>query len=235
MTTGKDLASATLSFERITAKGIAEEFMTYKFADLRVRGYRHGGHGDVVTEDLAFSWGQVAVAYQGTGGPTGFTYANPDAQADDSAPACADLRDDAPAGTGVAAYMELQNVPGEATAKGHENEISLRGFCLPGGTSGSGATFGSFTVEKLYDRSTPVLLDQMTKAKAQGDATITFTRPGALGTESFLTYKFSGVRPDGYRQGGNGDPLDEDVSFDWRSVDADYRPGNSGDTWSFTR
>jgi type VI protein secretion system component Hcp len=221
----------------MTSKGILEEFMTYKFTDLGVRGYRHGGHGDVVTEDLAFSWGQVAVAYQGPSGPVGFTYTNPDAEAGETAPACADLRDDDTTAPGaVTAFLDLQGVPGESISKGHEGEIALRAFCLPGGASANGATFGSFTVEKLYDRSTPVLLDQMAKAKVpQADATITLTRPGPLGTESFLTYKFSGVRPDGYRQGGNGDPLHEDVSFDWQSVEADYRPGTAGDTWSFTR
>jgi type VI protein secretion system component Hcp len=179
----------------------------------------------------------VAVAYQGQSGPAGFTYTNPDAEAGEAAPACADLRDDAAATGPVAAFLDLQGVPGETTSKGHENEIALRSFCLPGAANANGlATFGSFTVEKLYDRSTPVLLDQMAKFKAQGDATITLTRPSQFGpSEEFLTYKFAGVRPDGYRQGGNGDPLHEDVSFDWQSVTADYLPRTAGDTWSFAR
>lgn len=77
----------------------------------------------------------------------------------------------------------------------------------------------------------------MTSAKGPlGAATVTLRRPAALGGfEDFLTYKFDGVRVDGYRQGGHGDLQGEDVSFDWSRVDLDYRPDVPGDAWSYEK
>jgi type VI secretion system Hcp family effector len=236
LVTGKSLPSATFSFERMTAKGV-EEFLTYKFTDLHVTGYRQGGHGDILTDDVSFSWQQVAVAYQGASGPSGFTYTNPDATRAEGEAACGELRDDDAPPSGVVGYLDMPAAPGDSTSKAHTGEIELRSFCFPGAAGGTGASFGSFTIEKRYDRSTPVLLGNMTDAKGPlGAATITLTRPLATGgVEDFLTYKFDGVRVDGYRQGGQGDPLDEDVSFDWQQVDVDYRPATAGDTWSYEK
>jgi type VI secretion system Hcp family effector len=237
MVASKAALSGTFSFERMTAKGVMEEFLTYKFTDLHVTGYRHGGHGDALTDDVSFSWGQVAVAYQGPAGPSGFTYVNPDAARAEAEPACADLRDENAATGGVVGYLDMPSAPGDSTSKAHPGDVELRSFCLAGTGGSTGAAFGSFTVEKLYDRSTPVLLDHMTDAKGTlGSASVILSRPlPAGGVEDFVTYKFDGVRVDGYRQGGHGDPLGEDVSFDWEQVHLDYRPGTAGDTWSFDR
>jgi type VI protein secretion system component Hcp len=203
-----------------------------------MNGYRQGGHGDPQTEDLSFSWRAVTVAYQGARGPAGFTTTNADQAAAD-APVCAQLTDHAGNADTVAGYLDLPAAPGESLAKAHADEIELQSFCFAASTNTPGdASFGSFTVEKRYDRATPVLLGHMAGSKVGplGDATVTLTRPiPAGGVEDFLTFKFGGVRPDGYRQGGDGDPLAEDVSFDWDTVAVDYRPQLAGDTWSHTR
>lgn len=125
MATSKSIPSATFSFERMTARGL-EEFLTYKFTDLHVTGYRQGGHGDVQTDDVSFSWRQLTVAYQGPSGPAGFSYTNPDAARAEAQPACGDLRDDAAATGGVVGYLDIPAAPGESTSKAHPNEIDLQ-------------------------------------------------------------------------------------------------------------
>jgi type VI protein secretion system component Hcp len=222
----------------MASDGSMQEFLTYKFVELRMNGYRQGGHGDPQIEDVSFSWRSVTVTYQGARGAAGFTTTNPDADAAVDAPVCAQLNNDTADSPGVTGFLDLPAAPGESTSKAHLNEIELQSFCFTSSTaSPGGATFGSFTVEKRYDRSTPVLLDHMANAKSTlGAGTVTLTRPSqAGGVEDFLTFKFAGVRPDGFRQGGQGDPLAEDVSFDWTSVAVDYRPNVAGDTWSVTR
>ncbi|HTE63254.1 MAG TPA: type VI secretion system tube protein Hcp, partial [Solirubrobacteraceae bacterium] len=147
------------------------------------------------------------------------------------APACDDLSSSAPAAPAspdANVYLDIPGIPGEATAKAHENAIDTRSFCFTGApATGAGAgaeRFGTFTIQKRYDRSSPRLLDSMVTGKGPSSATFSFERMTAKGVmEQFLTYKFTDLHVTGYRQGGHGDTLTEDVSFSWQEVNVHYQ------------
>ncbi len=67
------------------------------------------------------------------------------------APRCIDLTTKAaPATSSSDLHLRLNGIQGDSITKLHPNEIDATGFCFAGGGTGK---FGSFTVQKLYDKS----------------------------------------------------------------------------------
>jgi type VI protein secretion system component Hcp len=120
-------------------------------------------------------------------------------------------------------------IQGDSKSATHTGGIDLEGFCLPGA---GGPRFGPFTVQKLYDRSSPALLQRMADGTLLPTVTVSFVQVGPSGSAEWLTYKFSDVRVAGYRAGGHGNPLAEDLAFSWGKVEATYKL--AGHTTSFT-
>jgi type VI secretion system secreted protein Hcp len=96
----------------------------------------------------------------------------------------------------------------------------------PARTGGGGpGGFSSFTVQKLYDKSSPQLAKDLASGQDLGTGTV-FFRSAGQAQQQFLTFKFTGLHVDGYRQGGHGSPLEEDVSLGWSGVDMAYSRQN---------
>jgi type VI protein secretion system component Hcp len=242
---GDVIPTATMSFGRASASGPSSDPLKYTFTNLHVDGYREGGHGDPLQEDVSFAWSKLDVSYQrqnpdgSLGTPIVYEVAGPSSgDASASTPRCADITSTAaPASSGSASDMSLKltGAPGEATSKLHKDEIALESFCFGGtntdaatGTAPKGAStasFGSFTVQKRVDTSSPVLLGDLDQGTSITSGVLSFTRV-STGTD-FLKYTFSGLHVDGYRQGGHGDPFVEDVSFAWDKVAGSYTPQNA--------
>lgn len=243
MAEGAAIPSATLSFARTTQLGELD-FLTYKFGDLHVDGYRVGGHGTPLGEDVSLAWSALDVSYRqqnpdgSLGSPVTYSYAGPNAgdPAATAEPLCDDLSSDAPAASPGAIDVALDGtgIDGEVTSKLHPRAIGLQGFCFDGaapaaagdggGTAAGKASFGSFTIQKLYDKSSPKLMQAMGDGSVIPAGTIVFTRQST--GQDFLTFKFAELRVEGYRQGGRGNPLGEDLQLGWGKVGVAYRPQN---------
>ncbi len=139
------------------------------------------------------------------------------------APRCMDLTTKAaPATSSSDLHLRLNGIQGDSITKLHPNEIDATGFCFSGGGTGK---FGSFTVQKLYDKSSGPLMKAMSDGTSISDGTVSFTSAGQI-AQDYLKFDFKGLQVDGYRQGGHGSPLQEDVSLHWDSVTVSYKPQN---------
>jgi type VI protein secretion system component Hcp len=222
---GDQIPDGTVTFAKTTSVGTVD-FLTYRFKGLHVDGYRQGGDDDASTDDVSFSWASLDQQYKtvdakgGTSAqpPVSFTNTTPTPS---TAPRCMDLTTKAaPATSSSDLHLRLNGIAGEATTKGHANEIDATGFCLAGGGTG---TFGSFTVQKLYDKSSGPLMKALSDGTGIPDGTVTFTSAGQT-QRDYLKFDFKGLEVDGYRQGGHGTPLQEDVSLHWDGVTVTYTP-----------
>jgi type VI secretion system secreted protein Hcp len=239
MASDTPIGTATVSFQRSTAAG-ATDVLTYSFKGLHVDGYRQGDKRNARAAAISFSWSGLSEQYKlvdakggTTNGPTAsFTNTSPTPAA---APRCASLSSDSgTAASDVDMTLRLLGIPGESTSSKHANEIDVDGFCFAGGvptaTNGGGpGGFGSFTISKAYDRSSPVLAGDLASGTAIDSGTLTFTKRGTTPVD-FMTFAFKGLKVDGYRQGGHDSPLADDVSFGWAHLDMTYKPQDAKGT-----
>ena len=212
-----------MTFAKTTSVGTVD-FLTYQFKGLHVDGYRQGGDDDASTDDVSFSWTSLDQQYKtvdAKGGtpqpqpPVSFTNTTPTPS---TAPRCMDLTTKAaPATSSSDLHLRLNGIQGDSITKLHPNEIDATGFCFSGGGAGK---FGSFTVQKLYDKSSGPLMKAMSDGTPISDGTVSFTSAGQI-QQDYLKFAFKGLKVDGYRQGGHGSPLQEDVSLHWDTRDGE--------------
>lgn len=247
LASGAGITDATVTFAKSTSLGTVD-VLTYAFKGLHVDGYRQGGDGDSRADAVSFSWNDLTETYKVVDS-TGATVAQPPvhfvntAPTPTTAPRCMDLTTDAaPRSSAADLHLRLAGIQGEALAKAHASEIDINAFCFaggsPGATGGGGpGGFGSFTVQKLYDKSSAPIAQHLATGDPITSGQVTFTSAGQT-QQDFLTYKFGDLHVDGYRQGGHGTALQEDVAFRWGSVTMSYRPqnpdGSLGTAVSFT-
>ena len=136
------------------------------------------------------------------------------------------------------AYLDIAEVPGEATAKGFEKKIEIFSFSwgasnpvtLGPGTGGAASgrvSISSFNVMKKTDVASPKLF----KACCTGDhydlMTVTLRKQtGTGGQDNFLIYKFNEVYVESIQwsgsTGGDATPT-ESVSFAFGKVTVEYK------------
>jgi type VI secretion system secreted protein Hcp len=227
LASGDGISDATVTFAKTSSVGTID-FLTYQFKGLHVDGYRQGGDADAATDDVSFSWTSLTQQYKVVN-PTGSTTAQPAVSFTNSTPTpaaaarCMDLTTKAPPATSSSTlFLKLNGIAGESNFKLHPNEIGATGFCFAGGGTGR---FGSFTVQKLYDKASGPIIHALQQGTPISDGTLTFTSNGTS-PRDFLTFAFKGLEVDGYRQGGHGSPLQEDVSLHWGTVQVTYTPQN---------
>jgi type VI protein secretion system component Hcp len=227
LASGNAISDATVTFAKPTSVG-SVDFLSYQFKGLHVDGYRQGGDADAATDDVSFSWSSLHAVYKTVDAkgattsqpPVDFTNATPTPA---NAPRCADLTTKAaPATSSSDLHLKLNDIRGDSVTKLHPDEIDATGFCFAGGGTGK---FGSFTVQKLYDRSSGPLTKALQDGTPIGDGTVAFTSAGQT-QRDYLKFAFKGLEVDGYRQGGHGSPLQEDVSLHWDTVQVTYTPQN---------
>lgn len=101
-------------------------------------------------------------------------------------------------------YLELEGIPGESNARGHEGEIELQSYGFDvrnpvGGGSGGGgqgagrATFADFTFTKKVDKASPALFLRAADGRRIGSALLTVSRPGETALD-YLTYCLTDLR-----------------------------------------
>jgi type VI secretion system secreted protein Hcp len=135
-------------------------------------------------------------------------------------------------------FIDLEGIPGEATAKGFEKKIAIQSFswgasapvtigASTGGMSASRVSISSFNVMKQTDVASPKLF----KATCTGEHIPTMTvsirkQTGAGGQDVFLVYKFEEVMIESVQWSGSSggdDTPSESVSFAFGKVTLEYK------------
>ena len=102
------------------------------------------------------------------------------------------------------AYLHLEGIKGEATRKGHEEDIPLKSFSLGGSLpiiSAPGqplqvagrAQLSGFHFTKRSDGASPALFNAMCNNKKFPDAKVTFYRAGSETSVPYIEYEFKNV------------------------------------------
>ncbi len=136
------------------------------------------------------------------------------------------------------AYLDLKDIPGEATAKGFEKKIEIFSFSWgasapvtvgPGttGMSASRVSISSFNIMKKTDIASPKLFASVCKGDHINDMTLSMRKQtGTGGQDAFLIYKFDEVMVESVQWSGSSggdDTPTESVSFAFAKVTFEYK------------
>jgi type VI secretion system secreted protein Hcp len=135
-------------------------------------------------------------------------------------------------------YVELEGIPGEATAKGFEKKVEIFSFSWgasapvtvgPGtsGMSASRVSISSFNVMKKTDVASPKLFKACCTGEHITKMTVSMRKQtGTGGQEAFLIYKFDEVMVESVQWSGSSggdDTPTESVSFAFAKVTVEYK------------
>jgi type VI secretion system secreted protein Hcp len=163
----------------------------------------------IVDENVQCASGETAITWneQGPPGPTGDT-----GPPGDSGSSGGDTGSGVPEAGGPSAdiFLKLDGIPGESTDDAHKGEIDVEAFTFnakraAANGSGGGAgkvKFAPLRFVKVYDASSPRLIQAAASGRHIKSAILTFRRSGDAGGSEFLTYKLSDIVVSSYQQGG---------------------------------
>ena len=135
-------------------------------------------------------------------------------------------------------YVELTDIPGEATAKGFEGKIEIYSFSWgasapvtigPGttGMSASRVSISSFNVMKKTDKASPRLFKAACLGEHITQMKVSMRKQtGTGGQDSFLIYTFDEVMVESVQWSGSSggdDTPTESVSFAFGKVTVEYK------------
>jgi type VI secretion system secreted protein Hcp len=138
-------------------------------------------------------------------------------------------------------FLKLDGIAGESTDEDHKGEIDVEAFTFNAKratASGGKMKFAPFRFIKVYDASSPKLVQAAASGRHIRSAVLTFRRSGDPNGVEFLTYKLSDVVVASYQEGGaNADQralgsLEDEVGLNpakvqvtERTVDANGKAG----------
>ena len=136
------------------------------------------------------------------------------------------------------AFLEIDGIPGEATAKGFEKKIEIYSFSWgasapitvgagSGGMSASRVSISSFNIMKKTDVASPKLFLSTCKGDHIKHMTLSLRKQtGKGGQDVYLKYKFEDVMVESVQwsgsSGGDDTPA-ESVSFAFAKVTVEYK------------
>ena len=133
------------------------------------------------------------------------------------------------------AFLKIDGIDGESTAKKHEGEIEVLSFSWnikntstpnSGGGGGSGkAVLSDFNIVKHVDKASPALMVAVCTGKRIDDALFTVEQArGGRGGEAFLKIKLTDVLISSYQTGGGGNDVPTDqVSLNFVKINVQVR------------
>lgn len=136
------------------------------------------------------------------------------------------------------AYLDIEGVPGESTAKGMEKKMELLSFSFGGsnpttvgtgstGLSGGKVSVSTFNVMKKSEAASAKLFKAMCNGDHYAKATVHLRKAtGDGGQAPFLVYTFTDVMVDSLQWSGSGggdDTPTESASFAFAKVDIEYK------------
>jgi type VI secretion system secreted protein Hcp len=133
------------------------------------------------------------------------------------------------------AFLKLDGIEGESTAKKHEGEIEVLSFSwnirntITGNTGGGGgagkAVPSDFNIVKHIDKASPAIMVAVCTGEHIRDATFTVEQArGGRGGEAFLKIKLTDVLISSYQTGGGGNDVPTDqVSLNFVKLNIQVR------------
>jgi type VI secretion system secreted protein Hcp len=135
-------------------------------------------------------------------------------------------------------FLKLDGIAGESTDSDHKGEIEVEAFAFEAKRANRKTKFTPLRIIKVYDASSPKLMQAAATGRHIRSGVLTFRRSGDPSGVEFLTYKLSDIVVASYQEGGAdadqrtlGSLEDEiglsaaKVQVTERTVDAD---GNAG-------
>lgn len=134
-------------------------------------------------------------------------------------------------------YMDLKDIPGEATALGFEKKIEIFSFSWgasapvtvsagSGGISASKVSISSFNIMKKTDIASTKLFENCCLGKHIDTLTVSMRKQTGAGQEAFLIYDFTEVFVESIQWSGSSggdDTPTESVSFAFGKVQVEYK------------
>ena len=126
-------------------------------------------------------------------------------------------------------YMNYNNIPGDATAEGHEKWIELktfqwgvgRGIASPTGASAdresSAPSVSEIVVTKDTDASSPKLLNEAYQGEGQ-KVQIDFCKTDKGNLSVYLSFTLTNVMISGYSSSSGGDRPTESISLNFTKI-----------------
>ena len=99
-------------------------------------------------------------------------------------------------------FLKLDGIPGESTDDDHKGEIDVEAFTFNAKRASGKGRFSPMRVIKVYDASSPRLMQAAASGRHIRSATLTFRRSGDPSGVEFLVYKLSDVTVASYQEGG---------------------------------
>jgi type VI secretion system secreted protein Hcp len=99
-------------------------------------------------------------------------------------------------------FLKLDGIGGESTDDEHKGEIDVESFTFNATRANGKVKFSPLRVLKVYDASSPKLVQAAASGRHIRSGTLTFRRSGDPSGVEFLTYKLSDVVVASYREGG---------------------------------
>jgi type VI secretion system secreted protein Hcp len=99
-------------------------------------------------------------------------------------------------------FLKLDGISGESTDEDHKGEIDVEAFTFNAKRASGKAKFSPLRVIKVYDASSPKLMQAAASGRHIRSGTLTFRRSGDPNGVEFLTYKLSDLTVTSYQEGG---------------------------------
>ena len=183
-----------------------------------------------LSDESAISWNE-----QGPAGPPG-----PAGQSGGQGPKGADgsvLVGDTAFGLSASGsqFLKLDGIKGEATQKGHKDDIEISSFAI-GATnigsqsSGAGAgkvSFNSFTITKKVDKASPALFAAVTSGKHIASGEVDFSKKIDGKPLDYLAFKFTGILVSSVKLAGQGNAPTEQLTLNFQKLTETFQGFNS--------
>jgi type VI secretion system secreted protein Hcp len=99
-------------------------------------------------------------------------------------------------------FLKLDGISGESTDEDHKGEIDVEAFTFNAKRASGKVKFSPLRVIKVYDASSPKLMQAAASGRHIRSGTLTFRRSGDPNGVEFLTYKLSDLTVTSYQEGG---------------------------------
>jgi type VI secretion system secreted protein Hcp len=99
-------------------------------------------------------------------------------------------------------FLKLDGISGESTDENHKGEIDVEAFTFNAKRASGKVKFSPLRVIKVYDASSPKLMQAAASGRHIRSGTLTFRRSGDPDGVEFLTYKLSDLTVTSYQEGG---------------------------------
>ena len=99
-------------------------------------------------------------------------------------------------------FLRLDGIPGESTDTDHKHEIDVEAVTFNAKRGGGKAKFTPLRIIKVYDASSPKLMQAAASGRHIRSGVLTFRRSADPSDVEFLTYKLSDITVASYQEGG---------------------------------